>query len=60
MGFELRKYQKEAVDAAYKYLTGRSKKPGVVVAPTGCGKSILIGELVRRLGGNALILQPSK
>ena len=60
MGFELRKYQKEAVDAAYKYLTGRSKKPGVIVAPTGCGKSILIGELVRRLGGNALILQPSK
>lgn len=36
MGFELRQYQKEAVDAAYKYLTGRSKKPGVVVAPTGC------------------------
>ena len=42
--FELRDYQKEAVDAAVKYLKGRSKKPGVLVAPTGCGKSILVGK----------------
>lgn len=36
MGFELRPYQKEAVDAGLKFLTGRSKKPGIIVAPCGC------------------------
>lgn len=34
--FKLRKYQQESVDAAVKHLTGRSKKNGVIVAPTGC------------------------
>lgn len=34
--FELRDYQKESVDASLKYLKGRSMKPGLVVAPTGC------------------------
>lgn len=36
MGFELRPYQKEAVDAGLKFLTGRSKKPGIIVSPCGC------------------------
>lgn len=36
MGFELRPYQKEAVDAGLKFLTGRFKKPGIIVAPCGC------------------------
>lgn len=36
MGFELRPYQKEAVDAGLKFLTGRPKKPGIIVAPCGC------------------------
>ena len=36
MGFEFRPYQKEAVDAGLKFLTGRSKKPGIIVAPCGC------------------------
>lgn len=41
--FTLRPYQKEASDAGVKHLLGRSKKPGVIVAPTGChGKGELI------------------
>lgn len=36
MGFELRPYQKEAVDAGLKFITERSKKPGIIVAPCGC------------------------
>lgn len=36
MGFEFRPYQKEAVDAGLKFLTGRSKKPGIIVSPCGC------------------------
>lgn len=60
MKFELRDYQQEAVDEAVKYLKGRSKKPGVLVAPTGCGKSILVGKIVKEMGLPALVLQPSK
>lgn len=60
MAFELREYQKEAVDAAYKYLTGKSKNPGVIVVPTGGGKSILIGALVQKLREKSIVLQPSK
>ena len=36
VGFELRPYQKEAVDAGLKFLTERSRKPGIIVAPCGC------------------------
>lgn len=41
--YNLRPYQKAASDAGVKHLLGRSKKPGVIVAPTGChGKGELI------------------
>lgn len=41
--YDLRPYQKAASDAGVKHLLGRSKKPGVIVAPTGChGKGELI------------------
>lgn len=48
--FELRPYQKEAVEAGVRYLTGRSKKPGVIVAPTGCHAA---GSLIRMADGSA-------
>lgn len=58
--YDLRPYQKKASDAGVKHLLGRSKKPGVIVAPTGSGKSVLIGDIVKRLNAPTLILQPSK
>lgn len=58
--FELRPYQKRAVADSIKHLTGRSKKPGIVVLPTGGGKSLIIGGVVRELSSPILILQPSK
>lgn len=60
MGMELRGYQKEAIDAGLKYLKGRSKKPGVIVVPTGGGKSLCISKIAQGLDGPTLILQPSK
>lgn len=60
MGMELRGYQKEAVDAGLKYLKGRAKKPGVIVVPTGGGKSLCISKIAQGLDGPTLILQPSK
>ena len=58
--YDLRPYQKAASDAGVKHLLGRSKKPGVIVAPTGSGKSIIIGDIVKRLNAPTLVLQPSK
>ncbi len=31
----------------------------LIVAPTGCGKSVLIADIAYRIGGNILVLQPS-
>lgn len=58
--FELRDYQKNAIETCYKYMTGKSRKPGVCVAPTGSGKSLLIGKLSKMLEKPTLVLQPSK
>lgn len=58
--FTLRPYQQAGVDAALEYLTSKKYKgPGVIVAPTGAGKSLYIGNLVSRLDAPALVLQPS-
>lgn len=58
--YDLRSYQKAASDAGVKHLLGRSKKPGVIVCPTGGGKSLIISDIVKRLNAPTLILQPSK
>lgn len=60
MGFELRKYQKDAVDAGLKFLRGKSKKPGIIVAPCGSGKSVLVSKIAIEIGKPVLVLQPSK
>lgn len=58
--FNLRPYQAQAVEAGVKHLTGRSKKPGVIVVPTGGGKSIIIGSIVKELKSPTIVLQPSR
>lgn len=60
MPFKLRPYQEEAVEASVKYLFGKSRKPGVVVMPTGSGKSLVLGSVAKRLDAPTLVLQPSK
>lgn len=60
MKFELRPYQKEAVEAGVRHLTGRSRKPGVLVAPVACGKSLIIGQIAKEINAPTLVLQPSK
>ena len=51
---ELREYQEQAVEAA-----GACKR-GVILAPTGSGKSLMIAAQVERSGMKAVVLQPSK
>ncbi|MDP2319602.1 MAG: DEAD/DEAH box helicase [Acidobacteriota bacterium] len=61
-GYTLRIYQQHAVDRAVSYLTqpefrGRN---GLIVIPTGAGKSLVIAGIASRLNAPVLVFQPSK
>jgi len=60
--FTLRDYQQEAVDASMAYLRDRKmkKRNGVIVAPTGSGKSLLIASIATQLDAASIVFQPSK
>ena len=47
MTFELRDYQKEAVDGLYNYWASKSGDNPLIVAPTGSGKTAIIAQIVR-------------
>lgn len=53
--YQLRPYQKEAVDAAVLHFQ-KQRDPGVIVLPTGAGKSLVIAELARIAKGRVLVL----
>ena len=53
--FKLRPYQREAVDATLAHFRA-SRRPAVIVLPTGAGKSIVIAELARVALGRVLVL----
>lgn len=62
-----RDYQAEAIEKGVAYLHGEAKKGtkkkrrnGIIIAPTGSGKSIVIAGIVTRLDGPAIVLQPTK
>lgn len=54
-----RKYQEKAADYGAQSLLTKSKNE-MIVAPTGSGKSIIIGGICHRTNEPTLILQPSK
>lgn len=58
--FTLRPYQRAAVDAALASLRGKKHENGVLVIPTGGGKSLILASLVKELSEPVLVLQPSK
>jgi DNA repair protein RadD len=60
--FTLRPYQREAVDAGVEYLRSpkNAGRNGLLICPTGSGKSLIIAEIVANLDGPALVFQPSK
>ena len=53
--YELRTYQKDAVDATVRHFK-KTRDPAVVVLPTGAGKSLVIAELARIANGRVLVL----
>ena len=58
--YVLRDYQKQASVAAVNYLRRLDRRNGIIVLPTGAGKSLVIADIVARLGEPGLIFQPSK
>lgn len=64
MSFTLRPYQTDAAEKGIAFLRQPLLTPaplnGIIVIPTGGGKSLVIGEIVRRIGLASIVFQPSK
>ncbi len=60
MIYQLRDYQQEASDASIRFFRNRTERNGVLILPTGSGKSLCIADIAHRLDGNVLVFQPSK
>lgn len=58
--YELRDYQKAAVEKAVAFFSSNDKKNGIIVLPTGSGKSLVIADIAHKLDTPILIFQPSK
>lgn len=61
-GYTLRSYQQNAVARALMYLKGAQfeGRNGLIVAPTGSGKSLLLAAIASALDAPCIIFQPSK
>lgn len=55
-----RYYQSEAIQKCAAHFRSKSQEHAVCVLPTGAGKSVVISRIVEQVGGNFLVLQPSK
>jgi DNA repair protein RadD len=55
LSYTLRPYQLEAVEATLKHFR-KSRKPAVIVLPTGAGKSLVIAELAHIARGRVIVL----
>ena len=53
--YQLRPYQQEAVNATLNHFR-KGRAPGVIVLPTGAGKSLVIAELAKLARGRVLVL----
>lgn len=60
MIYQLRDYQHEASDASIRFFRNGSDRNGLLILPTGSGKSLCIADIAHRLDGNVLVFQPSK
>jgi len=58
--YTLRKYQQDAANAGVAFLKSNKTGHGLIVAPTGCGKSLIISEIANQLNEPLIIFQPSR
>lgn len=57
--YTLRPYQYDAVEAGIEVFNSKKKRNGVIVAPTGSGKSLIIASIAKELSGHTLVFQPN-
>ena len=62
MVYQLRQYQQEASDAAVRFFKEPSEERhnGLIILPTGAGKSLVIADIASKINEPLLILQPNK
>lgn len=61
MGFTLRKYQIDAVEAGVRFFLDKGARyNALMMLPTGSGKSLCVAGIAQRLDGPVLVFQPSK
>lgn len=60
MIYTLRDYQQKASDASVRFFQENTDRNGLLVLPTGSGKSLVIADIANRLDGNVIVFQPSK
>lgn len=60
MQYTLRPYQRAASDAAVSAFQSKTESNGILILPTGAGKSLIVADIANRLGESLLILNPSK
>jgi DNA repair protein RadD len=58
--YQLRDYQAQAVDRGAAFLKAGAGLGGIIVLPTGAGKSLVIAGIAKALDAPCLIFQPSK
>ena len=58
--YVLRPYQEESVTRSVQFLLQKKPKNGIVIIPSGGGKSLCIASLVKRLDAPCIVFQPSK
>lgn len=60
MIYQLRDYQQRASDAAVRAFQSKSKSNGLLILPTGAGKSLVIADIASRLDGLYLYFSRAK
>ena len=63
MKYSLRPYQQKASDVAVNYFARKDRKVvrnGIIILPTGAGKSLVIADIASRIDEPLIVLQPSK
>jgi DNA repair protein RadD len=60
MSFTPRPYQVEAINTAVDFFSEKKLYNGVLILPTGSGKSVVIANIASRLPEKTLVFQPSK
>jgi DNA repair protein RadD len=60
MSFVPRPYQTESINAGVSFFSDGRPSNGVLILPTGSGKSVVIANIAKALPGKTIVFQPSK